>query len=110
MFFSNGDIIIHVKNTMLLQINKRIVLISAVLIVLIVGLAIGGYFLWKNVSRSAEEKALDNASNVAESITDSITKGVLPSLDIVTNPLENNPSVNPVDQTNPFKYIKTNPF
>lgn len=27
-----------------------------------------------------------------------------------TNPLDNKPNINPVDQTNPYKNIKTNPF
>ena len=36
------------------------------------------------------------------------TKEVIPSIN--TNPLENKPNINPVDQTNPFKNIKTNPF
>jgi hypothetical protein len=33
---------------------------------------------------------------------------VLPS--VSTNPLDNKPSVNPIDQTNPFEKVKTNPF
>ena len=33
---------------------------------------------------------------------------VLPS--VSTNPLDNKPDINPADQTNPFKNIKTNPF
>lgn len=95
---------------MLLQINKKNTLITVALIILIVGLVIGVYFYWKTASESVEKKALKKAGNVAESITDSATQGVLPSLDIVTNPLENNPNLNPVDQTNPFKSVKTNPF
>ncbi len=31
-------------------------------------------------------------------------------LSVSTNPLDNKPNINPVDQTNPFKNIKTNPF
>lgn len=88
--------------------NKKTNLL--IIVALIIGLAIGGYFYWKSVSKSAEEKALEEASNVAESITDSATQGVLPTLDVSANPLENKPDVNPVDQTNPFKDIKTNPF
>lgn len=37
-----------------------------------------------------------------------VIEAVLPS--VSTNPLENKPNINPVDQTNPFKNIKTNPF
>lgn len=27
-----------------------------------------------------------------------------------TNPLDNKPNINPIDQTNPFNNVKTNPF
>lgn len=33
---------------------------------------------------------------------------IIPS--VSTNPLDNKPNVNPIDQTNPFNNIKTNPF
>jgi hypothetical protein len=29
---------------------------------------------------------------------------------VSTNPLDNKPNINPIDQTNPFTKIKTNPF
>ncbi len=29
---------------------------------------------------------------------------------VSTNPLDNKPNINPADQANPFKNIKTNPF
>ncbi len=53
-------------------------------------------------------KFLDEAGDMAGKITDSATKGVLPSLQ--TNPLEDKPDINPADKANPFKDIKTNPF
>ena len=77
------------------------------LVVLIIGLAIGGYFLWKN-SIFSENQILDNAGDAANKITESATKGILPSIGI--NPLEDKPDVNPADKANPFKNIKTNPF
>ena len=84
--------------------KETLIMIAAVLLI---GLAVGGYFLWKN-SVSSENKALDNAGDAASKITESATKGVLPS--IGTNPLENKPDVNPADKANPFKNIITNPF
>ena len=41
-------------------------------------------------------------------VTDTTKEAVVPSTS--TNPLDNKPNINPVDQTNPFKNIKTNPF
>jgi len=89
-----------------MEITKKetLMIIAAVLLV---GLIVGGYFLWKN-SISSENKALENAGEAADKITESATKGVLPS--IGTNPLENKPDINPADKANPFKNIITNPF
>ena len=82
--------------------SKKSILILIV-IVAIIGLGIGGYFYWKS-----KQKAAQSAGEVAQKITESASQGVLPS--VSTNPLENKPDVNPVDKTNPFKNIKTNPF
>ena len=41
-------------------------------------------------------------------VTETPNEEVAPS--VSTNPLDNKPNINPVDQTNPFKNIKTNPF
>ncbi len=81
--------------------KKEILII--VTAVLLIGLVVGGYFLWNNWKKSA-----DNAGETADKITESATKGVLPS--IGTNPLESKPDVNPADKANPFKNIITNPF
>jgi hypothetical protein len=37
-----------------------------------------------------------------------INEAVVPL--VSTNPLDNKPNINPIDQTNPYKNIKTNPF
>ena len=79
-----------------------IIIIAAVLLVVLVG----GYFLWANFKKS-KAGALDNIGT-AEDITNSATKGVLPSIE--TNPLEDKPDLNPADKANPYKDIKTNPF
>ena len=80
-------------------------------VIILIGLA-GGYIFWrqnKKVELQEAPPAINQAGEEAEKITETATQGVLPSLE-VANPLENRPSVNPVDQTNPFKDIKTNPF
>lgn len=90
-------------------LSKKVILIIIIAVV-VVGLAIGGYFFWNHWKKSAspENKAIENAGEAAEKLTESATKGVLPS--IGTNPLESKPDVNPVDKANAFKNIKTNPF
>ena len=92
-----------------METSKKEILIM-IAAVLLVALAVGGYFLWNNWknSVSSENQALDNAGDAADKITENATKGVLPS--VVTNPLESKPDVNPADKANPFKNIITNPF
>ncbi|MCX6813407.1 MAG: hypothetical protein NTV77_02945 [Candidatus Azambacteria bacterium] len=85
--------------------KETLIIIAAVLLI---SLVVGGYFLWNNWKNSSGDKALDSAGDTAEKITESATKGVLPS--IGANPLENKPDVNPADKANPFKNIITNPF
>ena len=85
--------------------NKKI-LIIIIVAVLIVALSVGGYFYWSK--KTSEERALEATGDAAEKLTESMIKSILPSMQ--TNPLENKPDINPIDQTNPFKNIKTNPF
>ncbi len=87
--------------------NKKTIIIVAVILLVII-LAAGGYFYWNNFKSSKEKNELEKAGEAADKITESATKGVLPS--IQTNPLENKPDVNPADKANPFKDIKINPF
>lgn len=70
------------------------IIIGAIII-----LAAAGYFYWSGVSNDSDKGIMENA-----------TRGVLPSLVPAENPLQDVPSVNPVDASNPFKNIKTNPF
>ncbi|MEK7572682.1 MAG: hypothetical protein AAB493_02415 [Patescibacteria group bacterium] len=72
--------------------KKRIIIIVFVLVLAIV---IIGYLLWKRTSPD---------------ISQIINQGVLPSLGESTNLMKNKPDVNPVDASNPFRSIKTNPF
>jgi hypothetical protein len=84
--------------------QKTIIIIAAsVLAAILIIAAIGGYLYWAN-----SKKTRMDGLNTAEDITNSATKGVLPS--IQTNPLENKPDVNPADKANPFANIRINPF
>lgn len=73
--------------------NKEIV-IAFVLVAIVVT---AGYLFWKS-KKSSEE------------IGQTIDRGVMPSLGENGNPMENRPNVNPVDASNPFRSVKTNPF
>ena len=83
--------------------NKKIIVITAIVAVVLLIVLVGGYFYWINLKKSKT-----NNLNTAEDITNSATKGVLPSLG--ANPLESKPNVNPADAANPLKDIKVNPF
>ncbi len=71
--------------------KKNIIIVLAFLILVLLA---GYYYYYKNKQ--------------ASEVVNQTNSAVLPSTS--TNPLENKPNVNPVDQTNPFKNIKTNPF
>ncbi len=99
---------------------KKNILIIAAAIVSLVLLITGSYlFYWKSKPAAVTPDTLTNtpaAENAAKTdntadmnkATEDATKGVLP--DIQTNPLDKKPDLNPVDKTNPYKNIKTNPF
>lgn len=85
--------------------KKTLIIIVAILIIV----GIGGYIYWnKIVETNIGMNALKKIGEAAKKLTESVTKGVLPS--IQTNPLENKPDLNPADKANPFKNIKINPF
>lgn len=75
---------------------KKSYLIVAVSIIVLLILSGVGY--WYIRSRKTEVKVTTETPN----------EEVVPL--VSTNPLDNKPNVNPVDQANPFKNIKTNPF
>lgn len=90
--------------------SKKTLILIIVAIILVIGLAIGGYFYWKssrNIMTDDQQKALNDAIGAAESLADSINQGILPDLN--SNPLENEPDVNPAS-ANPLKDVKVNPF
>ncbi len=88
--------------------NKKILIIAIVAAVLLIIAFLFGYLYWSNLKKSSGENILKDTANTAEEITNSATKGVLPSLE--TNPLEDKPDINPAEKANPIKNIKTNPF
>lgn len=98
--------------------KKNILIMIAALAVISV-LLVGGYFYLnenmgfknnesRNEAKISDDSAVDKGIDAQETAADSATKGTLPS--IQTNPLEDKPELNPVEKTNPYKDIKTNPF
>lgn len=76
--------------------NKRVIIIIVILISILV---IVYLFLGSKMFSGPEED-----------MSQIINQGVLPSLGESTDPLKNKPDINPLDASNPFRSIKTNPF
>ena len=74
--------------------KKRII----ITIVILISILIIGYLFWRSQTPSRPD------------MSQIINQGILPSLGESTNPLKNKPDVNPIDVSNPFRSIKTNPF
>ena len=72
---------------------------NLVIFVVVAVLAVGIYAVWK---LGLVKKPSGGGS--------SVPTGGLPAIQVPSNPLEKVPEVNPVDKTNPFKDVKTNPF
>jgi len=92
--------------------RKNILIISIAIILLIIS-GTAGYFYWKGANMpniQLPAGTLEKAGNATKNITESATKGVMPAINLNSNPLERKPDVNPVSKTNPFGNIKTNPF
>lgn len=77
--------------------NKKIVIVIIILVVVI--LLVGYLFL----SSKTQPEPVGNIGQI-------INQGVLPSIGEGINPLQNKPNMNPVDASNPFRSVKTNPF
>lgn len=87
--------------------NKKLLIATVVALVLLAA----GYWYWKSTTAlTPEEQALEKAEESAKVLTESATQGVLPSLDVTSNPVGDLPDTNPVNKTNPFSDVKTNPF
>ena len=86
--------------------NKKLLIATIVALVLLAA----GYWYWRStIAPTPEEQTIQKAEDNAKALTESATQGVLPSLD-VANPVSNLPDTNPVNKTNPFSNVKTNPF
>ncbi|MBI2064815.1 MAG: hypothetical protein HYT62_02035 [Candidatus Yanofskybacteria bacterium] len=88
--------------------EKRKMYMSAGAVVIAIAILSAVYFFFlKGEPANVGDKALQQTSGSAESITDTATEGVL---EIDTNPLKKAPDTNPVIKTNPYSEVKTNPF
>lgn len=75
------------------------------LVLVFIALAVGGYLYWRNVSSQKPEAVQERVIETVEGIVSET-----PSLEVPTNPLEENvPGLNPIEQTNPFSQYQ-NPF
>ena len=108
--------------------DKKII-VFALIALLIVVLAAGGCFYWSyNSGKIANEQDHPNANgngivqdqtpqnpietgqqqtsveDTAQTVTDDIVNSVK------SNPVENKPDINPADNVNPIRKVKTNPF
>lgn len=77
--------------------NPKLIIIAGILIALLV---IGGAAFWYWQKRKAVAPVIPSGGTV-ESLIEKITP---------LNPLNKLPDTNPVDKTNPFKNLETNPF
>ena len=80
------------------SMDRNKLIIISVSAVVILGIALGYYYMKKSASPTTSD--LQNAA----------TQGVLPSIGEAANPLTNKPDINPTSKTNPFTSVKTNPF
>jgi hypothetical protein len=88
--------------------STKFIVIFAVVILLLAA----GYWYWQSQGgvSTPEQNVLKDAGEGLDAVTKSVTQGVLPSLDVNSNPLQQAPDTNPVSKTNPFSGLKTNPF
>ncbi|MDO8466673.1 MAG: hypothetical protein Q7S83_00865 [bacterium] len=86
-----------------LPAQRKPTLITAIIILAVVIAAVAGYFVWRNSSTTPEERAFNALDQAAQT-------GTLPIIDPSGNPAESLPTVNPVDQINPFGKTYKNPF
>lgn len=96
---------------------KKLIIIIIVVIILLAG---AGYFYWMKYYKKEEPapatstagkiEDIKKAEEAGQILTESATSGTLPEINPQSNPLEKLPETNPIEQTNPFKNLKTNPF
>ncbi len=83
-----------------------------IIFVVVILLLAAGYWYWQSLGGGStpEQNVLKDAEEGLDAVTESVSQGVLPSLDVNANPLSEAPDVNPTSKTNPFSGLKTNPF
>jgi len=93
-----------------MDMDKNKITAISVSAVVILGI-VAGYFYWKNKqAQQPTAPSIQSAVDAANSVTDSATQGVIPSIGEAANPLTNKPDISPTSKTNPFDSVKTNPF
>ncbi len=83
---------------------KKEYLIAIAVAVLVVLLSVG-YWYWQSGKVEPEQPA----AKVEEEVVPETVNGEVVLPDSI-KPLESKPDINPADQANPYKNIKTNPF
>lgn len=88
--------------------NLTVGLVAAAAVVVLVVL----YLLLSGEKKTAEQTAVETTQEAVQGAAQSATQGTLPETltNPQSNPAEKLPEVNPINRTNPFKEIKTNPF
>ena len=88
--------------------KKEIILIIVAVILIAAGFT--GYYFWKK-KISSQEQIIQLVGQSGEILGNSATQGVLPSINPQqANPVQNAPDINPINASNPFTNVKTNPF
>lgn len=83
--------------------TRKPTLITAIIILAVVVATVVGYFVWRNFSKTPEERTEESLNQAAQT-------GALPTIDPGSNLAEKLPDTNPVEQTNPFGGTYKNPF
>lgn len=80
------------------DMDKNKILLISVSVIVVLGVALGYYYMKKSASPSTSD------------LQTAVTQGVIPSIGAAANPLTNKPDINPTSKTNPFNAVKINPF
>lgn len=87
--------------------RKNIPIIVCIIVVAVIGV----YFAWRfSVKKTPEKSTADLSPVISPTPTSLLLVGELPEINPLSNPLEKLPETNPIEQTNPFSNLKTNPF
>ena len=88
--------------------KNKILVIS--LVVLILVLALGGYYFWKTkIQKPAALQTAGDIQKTAADISSDVSKNI-PENAVPSTIAPVNVNANPYQKTNPFSNLKTNPF